>query len=198
MEELAYDLPRIAVVALAFPKFRDGRAYSSARAAARALRLQGRGEGGGRRAARAGPVHGPLRLRRLRAGRRVDARIDWTAAASRFRHVYQRAADGREPAFVERQAGGSPWHMTANTAGPSLTRLDAELRDAEPQAIIAAAMETLRRPLALVSSFGAESAVLLHMAAAGQAATSRCSSSTPACCSARRWTIASSWRRSSA
>ena len=31
VEALAYDLPRIAVVALAFPKYRDGRAYTSAR-----------------------------------------------------------------------------------------------------------------------------------------------------------------------
>ena len=30
-EALAYDLPRIAVVALVFPKFRDGRHYSAAR-----------------------------------------------------------------------------------------------------------------------------------------------------------------------
>jgi uncharacterized protein (DUF934 family) len=32
VEALAYDLPRIAMVALAFPKFRDGRHYSSATA----------------------------------------------------------------------------------------------------------------------------------------------------------------------
>ncbi len=31
VEALAYDLPRIAVVALKFPKFRDGRAFSAAR-----------------------------------------------------------------------------------------------------------------------------------------------------------------------
>ena len=31
VEALAYDLPRIALVALVFPKFRDGRAYTSAR-----------------------------------------------------------------------------------------------------------------------------------------------------------------------
>jgi len=28
---------------------------------------------------------------------------DWEHAAHRFRHVYQRAADGRTPAFVERK-----------------------------------------------------------------------------------------------
>jgi len=28
----------------------------------------------------------------------------WTHVVGRFRHVYQRAADGREPAFEERRA----------------------------------------------------------------------------------------------
>ena len=31
VEVLAYDLPRLSVVALVFPKYRDGRAYTSAR-----------------------------------------------------------------------------------------------------------------------------------------------------------------------
>ena len=43
-------------------------------------------------------------------------------------------------------------------------RLDAELRRAHPKAIIAKALEMFGDELALVSSFGAESAVLLHMA----------------------------------
>ena len=44
-------------------------------------------------------------------------------------------------------------------------RLDAELRHADPKAIIQAAYDTYGDELALVSSFGAESAVLLHLAA---------------------------------
>jgi phosphoadenosine phosphosulfate reductase len=43
-------------------------------------------------------------------------------------------------------------------------RLDAELRHAHPKAIIAKAREIFGPELALVSSFGAESAVLLHLA----------------------------------
>lgn len=43
-------------------------------------------------------------------------------------------------------------------------RLDAQLRDATPQDIIRAATTLFGDRLALVSSFGAESAVLLHMA----------------------------------
>jgi phosphoadenosine phosphosulfate reductase len=44
-------------------------------------------------------------------------------------------------------------------------RLDAELQDAHPAEIIAEAVRIFGRRLALVSSFGAESAVLLHLAA---------------------------------
>ena len=44
-------------------------------------------------------------------------------------------------------------------------RLDEQLRDADPATIIAAAVEHYGDRLALVSSFGAESAVLLHLAA---------------------------------
>jgi phosphoadenosine phosphosulfate reductase len=43
--------------------------------------------------------------------------------------------------------------------------LDARLRSAEPQRILSTAVELFGDRLALVSSFGAESAVLLHMAA---------------------------------
>ena len=44
-------------------------------------------------------------------------------------------------------------------------RLDAELRYADPSTILEAALETFGEKLALVSSFGAESAVLLDIAA---------------------------------
>ena len=50
-------------------------------------------------------------------------------------------------------------------ATPTLAaRLDAELRDAHPLTILRKAFETFGDRLALVSSFGAESAVLLHLA----------------------------------
>jgi len=44
-------------------------------------------------------------------------------------------------------------------------RLDMQLRDASPQEILEVAHQTFGGKLALVSSFGAESAVLLHLAA---------------------------------
>ena len=103
VEDLAYDLPRIAMVALVFPKFGDGRAYSSARL----LR---------ERYGFTGEVRAVGDILREQAGFMVRCGFDafepadgsgleqWAAAASRFRHVYQRGSDTREPAFVERAA----------------------------------------------------------------------------------------------
>ena len=50
-------------------------------------------------------------------------------------------------------------------ASDEIAELNARLRDAEPQEILRVAIERYRDKVALVSSFGAESAVLLHMAA---------------------------------
>ena len=49
--------------------------------------------------------------------------------------------------------------------GSLAARLDAELRRAHPRTVLEAAVETFGERLALVSSFGAESAVLLHLVA---------------------------------
>ena len=49
--------------------------------------------------------------------------------------------------------------------GLDVRALDARLRDADPQAIVEAAVDLYADRLAVVSSFGAESAVLLHMVA---------------------------------
>jgi uncharacterized protein (DUF934 family) len=102
VEALAYDLPRIPVVALTFGKYRDGRHYTSAR-----LLRERFGFTGEVRAV------GDVVLREqadfmVRCGIDVFAPADgstpdqWARAAGRFRHVYQRASDGREPVFAER------------------------------------------------------------------------------------------------
>ena len=102
VEDLAYDLPRVAVVAVVFPKYRDGRGYTSARL----LR---------ERYGYTGEVRAVGDVLREQAGFMVRCGFDafvpadgstpeeWTAAASRYRHVYQRAADARVPAFEERR-----------------------------------------------------------------------------------------------
>jgi len=101
-EVLAYDLPRIAVVALEFPKFRDGRAYTNARILRERLGFKGELRA-------VGDVLREQAHFMLRCGFDAFEPADgsqaqqWQAATQRFRHVYQRAADGRAPAFVERE-----------------------------------------------------------------------------------------------
>ena len=101
-EVLAYDLPRIAVVALEFPTFREGRAYSNARVLRERLGFKGELRA-------VGDVLREQAHFMLRCGFDAFEPADgsqaqqWQAAAQRFRHVYQRAADDRTPAFVERE-----------------------------------------------------------------------------------------------
>jgi uncharacterized protein (DUF934 family) len=103
VEDLAYDLPRLAVIALAFPKFRDGRAYSSARL------LRDRYHYAGEIRA-VGDVLQEQALDMVRCGFDAFEPADgsdpatWHRAATRYRHVYQRVSDRRTPVFEERAA----------------------------------------------------------------------------------------------
>ena len=101
VEALAYDLPQLSVVALAFPKFGDGRAYSYARLLRERFGFKGE-------------VRAVGDVLREQAGYMVRCGFDafepadgssledWQRASQRFRHVYQRSSDGREPASAER------------------------------------------------------------------------------------------------
>jgi len=106
VEALAYDLPRISavgLVALAFPKYRDGRAYTNARLLRERFKFKGQ-------------VRAVGDVLREQAGFMVRVGFDafepaddasaneWQAAVQRYRHVYQRSADGRAPAFAERES----------------------------------------------------------------------------------------------
>lgn len=101
VEALAYDLPRLAVVALSFPGYRDGRGYTSARLLRERLGFKGQVRA-------VGEVLREQAEYMVRCG--MDAFVpadgstpeQWAAAVKRHRHVYQRAADDRPPAFVER------------------------------------------------------------------------------------------------
>ena len=103
VEALTYDLPRLAVVALAFPKFGDGRAYSNAR-----LLRERYGYKAELRAV--GDVLREQAGFMVRCGfdafEPADGSTpeDWDRAARRFRHAYQRSVDGRPPAFAERES----------------------------------------------------------------------------------------------
>ena len=101
VETLAYDLPQLAVVELVFAKFRDGRPYSTVRV------LRGRLEYRGEIRA-IGDVLREQALHMVRCGFDAFVPADgsspeaWLAAAHRYRHVYQRAADDRSPIYAER------------------------------------------------------------------------------------------------
>ncbi len=101
VEDLAYDLPELALVALAFPKFLDGRNFTSARLLRERLGFKGEIRA-------VGEVLREQAQAMVRCGFDSFAVTDgadpqdWAAAAGRYRHVYQRAADGREPIYVER------------------------------------------------------------------------------------------------
>lgn len=101
VEDLAYDLPRIAVVALVFPIFRHGQGYSSATLLRERLGFKGE-------------IRAIGNVLREQARFMVRCGIDafepadgstpeqWAHVVGRFRHVYQRAADHLAPAFEER------------------------------------------------------------------------------------------------
>jgi uncharacterized protein (DUF934 family) len=101
VEALAYDLQQLAVVALAFPKFGDGRAYSYARLLRERFGFKGqvRAVGDVLREQAGFMVRCGFDAFEPADGSSVE---DWESAARRFRHVYQRSTDGRPPAFAER------------------------------------------------------------------------------------------------
>jgi uncharacterized protein (DUF934 family) len=100
VEDIAALLPRLAVVALTFPKFRDGRAFTSATLLRERLGYEGEVRA-------VGDVLRELAGFMVRCG--FDSFVpadgsgaaDWVKATHRFRHVYQTAADGRVPAYAE-------------------------------------------------------------------------------------------------
>lgn len=101
-EGLANEIGRLHLIALVFPKFRDGRSFSSARIVRDRLRFEGELRA-------VGDVVVDQARYMVRCGFDAfepgdgSAPEQWTAATHRFRHVYQRASDDLEPAFVERE-----------------------------------------------------------------------------------------------
>jgi uncharacterized protein (DUF934 family) len=101
VEDLAYDLPVIPVIELRFAKFRDGRPYSSARVLRERLGFAGEVRA-------VGDVLREQAQLMVRCGFDAFAPVDgssaeqWRAAARRYRHVYQHAADAQPTAFEER------------------------------------------------------------------------------------------------
>jgi uncharacterized protein (DUF934 family) len=101
VEDLAYDLACLALVAPVFPKFRDGRAYSAASLLRERFSFTGEVRAVGDVLIDQADL---MRRCGFDAFEVADAAdLDaWIGALRRFRHVYQGAADRRAPAFAER------------------------------------------------------------------------------------------------
>ena len=131
-------------VALAFPKFGDGRAYSYSAPAAGRFSFQGEVRAVG------DVLREQANCREVRCG--FDAfepadgstLADWERATQRYRHVYQRSSVDRAPAFTE--AGRVSLAYDISDRYLTLAaRLDAELRHAHPRTVLEEAVADLRR-----------------------------------------------------
>ena len=103
VEDLAPHLAHIALVAIEYPGPGEGRGYTYARLLRQRYGFKGE-------------IRAVGDVLREQAGFMLRCRFDtfapadgsspdeWTHVAHRFRHVYQRGEDGREPAFAERRA----------------------------------------------------------------------------------------------
>jgi len=162
---LAVDTPLETIMAAAadagtlvleFGAFRDGRGFSLA-AALRADGYRGRLVAAGRlipdqarHLARSG-----FDALVLPEGAEVEA---WRRMAAAFSAVYQPAADSEVPVWRRRAARGTPEALA--------TRLEAAAGDTDAEGILRAALDpALGVQPAVLSSFGAESAVLLALVA---------------------------------
>ena len=173
---LALYLPRLALVVLNFPVFNDGRSFSLARQ----LRLDG--YAGEIRAT--GNVMPDLLQFMLQVGFDtfdVSTRFSpelWLRSLRRISLTYQHGlADEKTPV-----GAASVWNDLVISQQPHLTigrrpaetmqHLIAELSHLDGSALLQPLIEKhLRRQVALVSSFGTESVVLLHMVASIDANT---------------------------
>jgi uncharacterized protein (DUF934 family) len=102
VEALAYDLPRLTLVALEFPKHLDGRSYTNARLLRERFRFAGQIRAVGDVLREQAPWMVRVGFDAYEPADDASAN-EWQAALNRYRHVYQRAADGRVPAFAERE-----------------------------------------------------------------------------------------------
>lgn len=102
VEALAYDLPRLTLVALEFPKHLDGRSYTNARLLRERFKFAGQIRAVGDVLREQAPWMVRVGFDAYEPADDASAN-EWQAALNRYRHVYQRAADGRVPAFAGRE-----------------------------------------------------------------------------------------------
>ncbi|KAF0113012.1 MAG: phosphoadenosine phosphosulfate reductase [Rhodospirillaceae bacterium] len=169
-EDIVADLDRLALVAIPFPSFSDGRPYSIARL----LRERYAFSGELRAVGAVLPDQIPL-MRRcgfdsfvVDPAIRVETVFECLGAYDR--HHYQAAADGVETiaALRRRAPGKSQTSATAALAAELETRFgNLPAEDLVAQMVV----KEFKNRIAYVSSFGTEAAVLLHMVALADPAT---------------------------
>ena len=178
VDDLVPCLGRLAVVALVFPTFRDGRAYSQARLLRERYNYRGELRATGqvlrdqfmfmlRAGFDAFEVKKPARRGGVCQYR--QALLGVLSADRRWPHHGAAPADDAA-SFGERQPVNALAHQVSPqqpaTDLPPAEELDGALRNASPAEVIATALQTVgRERLALVSSFGTESAALLKVMA---------------------------------
>ncbi len=101
VEEIATDLPQLALVALVFPGFRDGRAYSKARILRDRYRFAGQLRAVGNVLRDQFLFMARCGIEALEVADRNQAEA-WQTEMSRFSVFYQPATDGRTPAAIAR------------------------------------------------------------------------------------------------
>jgi phosphoadenylyl-sulfate reductase (thioredoxin) len=160
IDALAPHFAELRAIVVDFPGFRDGRGFSIA------ARLRGRGYRG---ALIASGALLPDQARHLaRTGfdaveLRADAdRAEWERSLQAYSVAYQPAEDRVAPLW-RRRAAAAPLRA-AESLEDKVRRLNAELRDASAQEILATVIgREFQGRIALLTSFGAESAVGLHL-----------------------------------
>jgi phosphoadenylyl-sulfate reductase (thioredoxin) len=160
LDALTPHLAELREIVVDFPVFRDGRGFSIAAV------LRGRGYGGeliargrllpdqARHLARTGFDAVELRPEADRA--------EWERALQAYSAAYQPAADSVVPIWRRRQST-APMRV-AESLEDKVRRLNAELSDASAEEVLAIAIgREFKGRVALLTSFGAESAAGLHM-----------------------------------
>jgi phosphoadenosine phosphosulfate reductase len=178
---------KVDAILIVFGGFRDGRGFSLA-----SLLRQKGFKGELRASGDLLPDHAPLLARCGFDGAEPPigaSTSEWTRALNSFSAVYQPAADGAPTVWSLRARARKAFEAQALESKPDndpkldavaakidlaeqVRVLNAEFRDAEPQAILEAAIKhKFVGRIAVLSSFGAEAAVGLHMIAQVDPAT---------------------------
>lgn len=162
LDALTPHLAELREVVVDFPVFRDGRGFSLAAV----LRARGfRGELIARGALLPDQARHLARTGFDAVELRANAdRAEWERSLQAYSASYQTAEDQAVPIWRRRQAA-APIRVV-ETLEDKVRRLNAELRDATAEEIMAVAVgREFPGRVALLTSFGAESAVGLHMVA---------------------------------